>query len=341
MGNKTVLVTAIGAAPAFTVIDALLEKNYRVIGCDVYPEEYIPATKRLSAFYNAPYASDEDMYIEFIEDVIEKEKVDILLPLLYVEIDVICRNIERIEQRGVYIAISAKDEIDTIRDKWELYFKIKGLFNSIEDIEERGSFRSIPTDLASNLDFDNLTYPIVLKPRTGRSSVGLYRVRHEAQLGFALSNILSSDDDYKELEEYIVQPMIKGEVVTVDISRDGKGHMNICARLEKLRTRKGVGTVVKVFKDPILSLVCRKIADLLDIRGAANLEFIKGEGSGLYYFLECNPRFSNGVAFSKLAGINFAKDHIDILEGKSIEEIKDYKEGFLARSFKEHWTLEK
>ena len=40
------------------------------------------------------------------------------------------------------------------------------------------------------------------------------------------------------------------------------------------------------------------------------LEFIRDEEDE-YHVLECNPRFSGGIAFSKAAGFDFVRAHLD------------------------------
>ena len=53
---RTVIVTAIGSFSADIVIKKCRENGIRVIGCDVYPREWIADAGNVEAFYQVPYA---------------------------------------------------------------------------------------------------------------------------------------------------------------------------------------------------------------------------------------------------------------------------------------------
>ncbi|MEI3166913.1 MAG: ATP-grasp domain-containing protein [Lachnospiraceae bacterium] len=68
----------------------------------------------------------------------------------------------------------------------------------------------------------------------------------------------------------------------------------------------------------MLEQQCRNIAKAVGIRGCVNMEFIEADReAGAYYFLECNPRFAGGVAFSGAAGYDMADAHIRCFTGRS------------------------
>ena len=54
--KKTVFVTAIGSFSAAAVIGRYKEEGYRVLGCDIYPAEWIVASGEVDCFYRAPMA---------------------------------------------------------------------------------------------------------------------------------------------------------------------------------------------------------------------------------------------------------------------------------------------
>ncbi len=334
--NKTALVTAIGSFSADAVIRTLHEMGYRVIGSDIYEKEWVATSLDVDAFYQAPYASDEEAYISFIRKICETEGVKRILPLIDVEIDVLNRHREELEEGDVRICMSDKETIEVLRDKYLMTKLVKGVVNELEDPKLKGAVRVIPTKKASDIDFEQVTYPLVLKPVDGRSSNGLYRVYQEDQLGFAFSNIMDPTKlNDTSLERYIVQPLIKGHVVTVDVLRDASGHTKAAAREELLRTPNGAGLSIRMLEDKVLTEVCGRIAERAGILGCVNFEFIRGEGSGLYYFIECNPRFSGGVAFTELSGVPMIRNHIRIFEGMDMEELPEPKYGFMTRKYQE------
>ena len=182
--------TAIGSFAADTVIRELKEAGYRVIGSDIYDPKWVAASQDVEAFYQAPLAKDEKKYIDFIKDIVAKEHVTRIVPLIDVEVDVLNRHRAEIETDAVRICMSDEEVITTLRDKLLMTKLVAGVISSIDDPDMKGQVRTIPTEKASEIDFEHVSYPVVLKPVDGRSSSGLYRVYQEDQLGFAFSNIM-------------------------------------------------------------------------------------------------------------------------------------------------------
>lgn len=336
MEKRTALVTAIGSFAADRVIKTLREMDYRVIGSDIYDKEWVANSLEVDAFYKAPLASDEEAYISFIKDICEKESVDRILPIIDLEVDALNRHRDEIEKDGVIICMSDKETIEVLRDKYRMTELVRGVLDRIEDEELRKAVRVIPSERASEADFEKIEFPVILKPVDGRSSSGLYRIYQEDQLGFAFSNIMDPEKlNDTSLEKYILQPMIKGNVVTVDILRDGEGNCRAVPREELVRTLNGAGLSVRVMEDEKLQAVCCRIAEAAGIKGCVNFEFIRGEGSGVYYFVECNPRFSGGIAFTELSGVPMIRNHMYIFDGRAMEDMPKQRCGFMTRKYQE------
>ena len=79
--KKTVIITAIGSFSAQNVISACHAAGMRVVGCDIYPAEWVVNSQDVDAFYKAPYATDREQYRNFIKELCEKEQASVLMPL--------------------------------------------------------------------------------------------------------------------------------------------------------------------------------------------------------------------------------------------------------------------
>jgi carbamoyl-phosphate synthase large subunit len=326
--QRNVLVTAIGSFSADAVIRELKKAGNRVIGCDIYPAEWVAQSRDVDAFYQAPYVSDEEAYLTFLKNLIQKEQISRIVPLIDVEVDLMNRDRDEIETGETRICMSDVDTIELLRNKLELGLKVQGIVNELEDPELKSLVRTIPSTPAEEVDFERVTLPLILKPVRGRSSQGLYRIRQQIELRGALTEI-------EDLGNYIMQPMLQGNVITVDIVRDHEGHCLAIPREELLRTSNGAGLSVRVFEDPGFQKVVCRIADALGVLGSVNFEFIHGEGSGVYYFIECNPRFSGGVAFTELAGVPVISDHMAVFDGEIIDDSVKPESGFMTRKYLE------
>ena len=312
----TVLITAIGSFAADIVIKNL-KPDFKVIGCDIYPKEWIADAYNVDIFLEAPLVKNEKEYLHFVYDLCAKYAVKYIIPLTDIEVDVFNKNRKWFNERSIKLCISKKETIELCRNKKRLTEFIK---NSSLRIN------TIPTKNYS--DYHNeYGYPIILKKINGRSSQGLKMVFNKTQLP-------QNDKNYSN---YIVQPYINGTVVTVDVIRDVYGNSVAIPRKELLRTLNGAGTSVYVYRDYELEFNCKNLANELDIIGCVNFEFILDENEK-YHFIECNPRFSGGIEFSCLAGYNFIKNHISCFERKRIDCYDKNDSFYIARKYEEYIT---
>lgn len=327
--NKTVLVTAIGSFSAGAVISTCKREGCRVVGCDIYPAEWVVNSMEADAFYQAPYATDGKAYRSFLADVCRREQVDLIIPLTDAEVDTLQDWYKASEDLGAVICMSGYETIALCRNKE----RMERFLNS------RSICPAIPAQHLSEVigteadsKYVGLSYPIVLKPKDGRSSQGLRMIESPREMMLAVELCKA------QAERYLVQPKIEGSVVTVDVVRDpGSGDCVCLPRRELLRTPNGAGTSVYVFRDEELEERCRRIAAALEIRGCVNFEFIEcPDADEKYYFLECNPRFSGGVAFSCMAGYDMVKNHLSCFTGGSIEPAGEIREQYLARRYAEY-----
>ncbi len=358
MDRKTILVTAVGSFSAAAVIGTYKKAGHRVLGCDIYPAEWIAASKEVDRFYKAPYAVDEEAYLEFLGRVCRGEHVDMLVPLTDAEIDVINGWRDEAAVLGVTVCLSPEETIRLCRDKWAAAEKLR-----------RGHIcRTIPTRrlsevIAAEADtgYELMEYPLVLKPDHGRSSQGLRTVQDAAQMRHEMERLAIVADFY------LVQPKLEGHVVTVDVVRNvpagrrgagaaqsaagsaqnaqtavqnfvgrrGSDQVVCLPRRELLRTGNGAGTSVYVFRDERLEAQCASIARALDIRGCVNFEFVE-ESEGCWYFLECNPRFSGGTAFSCMAGYDMPDNHLRCFAGEEIAPLGEIRNQYLVKRYTEY-----
>ncbi|MCH3942140.1 MAG: ATP-grasp domain-containing protein [Atopobiaceae bacterium] len=314
------LVTAIGSFSADIVIKRLKRLGLRVVGCDIYPFEWIADAANVDAFRQAPLASDAEAYARFIRDFCKDEHVDVIIPLTDVEVDLFNLARDAAWLGDAVPLISPKETVDLCRNKDNMARFLRSSGSGVLGIETRPLLECIsgPVEL-----------PVVCKPLDGRSSEGLRRIRTATQW--------KSVEDIEDPARYVVQPLIEGPVVTVDIVRDSAGHVVAIPREELLRTLNGAGTSVRVFHDERLAETCCSLASELGILGCVNFEFIAA-ASGGYRFLECNPRFSGGVEFSCMAAYDCVGNHVRAFAGDEIEPMAPYPDQYIARKYEEYVT---
>lgn len=318
--RKVILITAIGSFSADIVIKNLKKNDYKIIGCDIYPKEWLVDSHNVNEFYQVPLSSNENEYIEAILNICTKEKVELICPLTDVEIDVLTKNRHIFEDKGIILTISSDSTIRLCRNKEDTAQYLMGI----------EGLHLIKIYNKECLDKGKIQFPVVCKRVNGRSSQGLHYFYKESELiEFAKEN---------DMESYIVQPFISGNILTVDVVRSERDKQGVAVvRRELLRTPNGAGTSVYVFNDNELENLCLKIAEVLNINGCVNFEFIEN-GDGIRYFLECNPRFSGGVEFSCIAGYDFISNHIRCFIGEKIDLTKNVLNQYISRKYEEYVT---
>lgn len=314
---SNILVTAIGSLSADIVIKNLKKAGYIVIGSDIYDKELVANAYNVDCFYKVPYAMDKKRYVKYIVHICKENKVRYIFPLTDAEVDILNEYRKLLEEEDINVCISDYESIKRCRNKIQMYRFLKK--NEVEDI--------IPTQLLCDADWEIIKFPVVIKPYDGRSSQGVNFIDNYEELRFFVDN--------NDISRYIIQPKLEGNVITVDVVRNEFLNTQVAiARKELIRTLNGAGLSVEVFKDEYLEQHTKRIAELLNINGCVNFEYIKTE-NGKYYLMECNPRFSGGVAFSCLAGYNCVINHLNCFMGKKIDSSIEVRDIYISRKYKE------
>ncbi|MCK4496837.1 MAG: hypothetical protein KAU24_01480, partial [Candidatus Aenigmarchaeota archaeon] len=156
-----VLVTGVGG-PAGTNVVNHSPSDIEIVTCDAESG----AKKKLDAigksglkFYQVPYARDEKRFMEAINDILSKERIDLIIPTVDEELLVFSRNRERFD---VDVVVSPFETVNVCNDKYLFY----------ERFREYGfSPRYVVTDSREDLKIFSKG-KIFMKPRIGRGSRG-------------------------------------------------------------------------------------------------------------------------------------------------------------------------
>lgn len=306
-----ILLTAIGSFSADCVVRVLKSQGHYVVGCDIYPAEWHAVSKDLDKVFRAPFATHEEEYISFLQQVCNQEQISHLNPLTDLEIDVINRHRATFEAMGVVLCMQSAACLATARDKYAL----TALFAYDARI-------NVPYSVRSEELTDDFPVPAVAKPVDGRSSEGLMRNVGKQELAHLIGR-----------PNYIVQQQLDGTIFTVDFVRDRFGNTFSVPREELLRTKNGAGTTVRVVPDKQLLAATAYIGEKLGVVGCVNMEFIHHNDA--YYLIDLNPRFSAGVAFSCFVGYDMVSSHFNALNGLAILPPADFAEQLVCKRYNE------
>jgi carbamoyl-phosphate synthase large subunit len=312
-----VLVTAIGSMSGDVVIKSLRRTfPAKIHGTDIYPPSWIPASRLVDRFHQVSPAKSDSDYIDRLIDICEGEGIDYLIPLTDPEVDIISSSLRLFHDRQVVVCIPPKSVVDVVRDKL-LISRFFGDDSSVKVIE--------------TFDFDALQergirFPILAKPRKGRSSEGIVRIHNFSGLGYYIDKLPKDD--------YIFQPLLRGDIFVVDVVRSTNGQMASITREELLRTPRGAGITVKIWPEHSCGEMAREACKLLNVVGCVNLEFKVCDGVPL--LMDFNPRFSAGVAFSVMAGYDMVQNHLRCFMGVAIDAEFVPRQQIFCRGYQEY-----
>ncbi|WP_300549009.1 ATP-grasp domain-containing protein [uncultured Bacteroides sp.] len=308
-----ILVTAIGSFSADCVINTLRSHRHFVVGCDIYPSEWHTVSKDCNVVYQVPFATKEKEYINSLLHICTKHKVKYVFPLTDLEIDVLNKYRQEFKDNGVLLCIQSVACLEVARDKYKMY----RLFKDDPTVK-------VPLSVFSCNLAEDFPLPAIAKPVNGRSSEGLQRIHHREDLL-----------RMKEVDGYIIQELLDGNVYTIDYVRNASTKSDFAIpREELLRTKNGAGTTVRIVPNEYLMNVSSYIGNKLDLNGCVNMEFIHHENA--YYLIDINPRFSAGVAFSNFVGYDMVTSHLNCFaDNEDIISPIDYKEQLLCKRYKE------
>lgn len=308
-----ILITSIGSFSASTVVQAI-QKGYnsRIYGCDIHSKEWHHVSSSFENVLRAPLVKNEKQYKQFIDDVVEKYNIKLIIPLTDVEVDYFHQYRAYYEMNDITVTIPNSRFISIARNKYLLFEYSKGI----------KTLKSIPTYKYNGLS-NQTKFPLIAKIVNGRSSEGMYIV-----------NSLQEVRNFKNIDNYIFQEVIKGKICTADYVRSASTNKDFCLpRWELIRTKNGAGMVVETFHSKKITEIVSQIGKDLDINGCVNFEFIVD--NDFFYLIDINPRFSAGIGFSQLAGYNFIISHLNCFMGNGILPSISYKNMILEKRMSE------
>lgn len=318
----TILVTAIGSFAAEVMIRVAKELGYRVVGCDIYPAGWVVSSADVDAFYQVPYANDP-AYLERVSAICEDEQVAAVIPLTDDEVDVLNDRRDEPGLSRAALCLSSTETIRVCRDKAEL----------AQFAKEHRLCRTIPSVNLSDWEKFGETagfdYPLVIKPVDGRSSQDLFIVHSRGEFVGAVAGIAMARRPY-----FVVQPFLDGCVVVADVFRAPQQNvLEAVLRREHLRTKNGAGTTVEIFRELALEATCCRLAEELGTVGTVCFEFIENARDGEFYLLECNPRLSGGVEFTRMAGVDVVANHLLYFLNEELKPLPSPRCRLIARRY--------
>ncbi len=224
-------------------------------------------------------------YAAEITRIIQKEKVDLLVPTVDLDLAIWARQNAQLKKVGCTVLISKPGVIKICQDK-RLTF----------DFLKKHDFGT-PCTLTPQQALKEKKFPYFLKPWDGHASRGNALVNDLEELKFYA----------KRIPNCLVQEFIDGQEHTVDVLIDFDGEIRCIVPRRRIETRSGEVSKGITAKNPIVIQQCKELIEALAAGpGVVTIQcFVTLENK--VKFIEINPRFGGGVPLSIKAGANFPR----------------------------------
>ncbi len=265
MEKRTVLVTGIGGNVGQGILRNIRSLNFpiRLIGTDI---ESFTAGNHLCDFtYVVPYSYDEN-YIPTLQQIIDKEQVDLVIPSTDYEVYYLSENKN---QLNAIIVASDSKTAKTYLDKYETY-----KYLSSNNIAFATSW------LPKEYDFSEKE--IIAKPREGRGSRGI---------------IINPENPSELPEGYMIQPLHRGLEITTAVYVNKQGKLHGIFTMERSLTNGTTTESKVVFNfDAVLLEIAQKMIDLGGLSASFNIQsIVTAENEIIPFEINCRISGTNSI----------------------------------------------
>ncbi|TXC92027.1 carbamoyl-phosphate synthase large subunit [Metabacillus litoralis] len=301
---------------------ALKEEGYEVVLVNSNPATIMTDTEIADKVYIEP------LTLEFLSNIIRKERPDALVPTLG-------------GQTGLNMAVELAES--GVLD--ECNVEILGTkLSAIKQAEDRDLFRSLmnelnepvpESDIIHNLEeafafVERIGYPVIVRPAYTLGGTGGGICENEEEL----IEIVSSGLKHSPVTQCLLEKSIAGfKEIEYEVMRDSNDHAIVVCNMENFDP-VGVHTGDSIVFAPSQTLsdreyqmlrnVSLKIIRALKIEGGCNVQLALDPHSFKYYIIEVNPRVSRSSALaSKATGYPIAKLAAKIAVGLTLDEMKN------------------
>ena len=287
----------------------------RVIVCD---------TAKCNAFYDAdeafitpPIVSDE--YVPFLVDLCRTKEISLVIPLNDLDVLAQARHRELFQETDAFTVVPDERVTLACCDKIEM----------AKTAEASG----IPTPSIASLiragntySMAQMSFPVVVKPRFGTSTIATYRANHHKELNTALADAeldigtmqLSVSSFVPNYTDVLVQDLAEGPEYGLDVICDLDCNYQTTIVKMKHAARAGETDSATTVDNAELADLGRKVAEAFPHPGNMDADIIITEEGPVV--LDLNPRFGGGYPFSHAAGVDLPAALVAWRKGIPVDE---------------------
>jgi predicted ATP-grasp superfamily ATP-dependent carboligase len=274
--------------------------SYSVTTADATPEALAGHSRYSSSYIQSPSPELAPVeYLDWIELLQRTHAFDLIIPVTEITSQLLLMNIERLNQ--IRLPFAPYSQVMQLADKGKLIVSAQQLGIPCPESQHFSK--------ASELDSNNILFPIVLKPCLSKIFTGTHWISTSVrilQTQEDLDNILSKDT-YLNFSPFMLQSFIPGHGAGIFALYD-KGKPVAFFAHERLREKPPQGGVSVLSQsipvDPVLKDYATLLLDSVSWHGVAMIEF-RVTPNGQAYLMEVNTRFWGSLQLAIDSGVDF------------------------------------
>lgn len=281
--------------------------------------EYTYSLSHADEYVITPIIYDKK-YIDFLIQYCKEKKITAIISLFDIDLYVLSKNKKRFAENGIFVVVSDENAIDICNDKWKTY-----LFLKKNEIDCPKTYKSLQ-EVKVALDRKELNFPVIIKPRWGMGSIGIFIAEDETELDLftkkirrQIFNSYLKYESEQNIEECILfQEKINGIEYGLDVFNDFSSSLVSVVAKQKVAMRAGETDVAKTVDTAEYEKIAEKLSKGLKHIGDLDVDIFKTSDNRIFV-LELNCRFGGQYPFSHLAGVNYPKQIVKWLLGEETD----------------------
>lgn len=278
--------------------------------------DYTIALKHADGFFISPLIYSKE-YIPSIINFCKKNDITVLLSLFDIDLYVLAQHNQDFVNAGIKLILAPADFVRICNDKYETYKFVLSL-----GLKSARTYLNI-NEVKESIVQGREKYPIIIKPRWGMASMGIYIVENDEELEFfsrksykdIFSSYLKYESSLTKEAPIIYQQVIKCEEYGLDILNDLNGNYIKTFAKQKVTMRSGETDLGRTAASKPFEETAQKLAEASGHHGILSVDCFK-DNDGTIYVNEMNCRISGHYPLAYLAGFNYPQILADWLTGK-------------------------
>lgn len=307
---------------ALAIVRGLAKAGHDVYMLTGEHGNYADVSRYISKCFYCHIPTMSDEFLNYVETLILKEEIDVMLPMGDNSAEFICKNKDRLQR---IVKFTAPD--------FDAFLKGYDKNKLMSLCREKGYPHPQTVDLSkTSIDDERLQsfpYPAILKPNCTTGGRGMVVVNSHDELLDRYPDLYNLYGDY-HLQRFIREG---GRQVKIQLCVDKDGKLIAHSAMHKVRwypVRGGSSCCAVSIEEPKMTEVCSDILRDIQWEGFADFDLIEDPDTHELLIMEINPRLPACLGAAIHAGIEWGRILVDQALEHEHKEYK-YKTGVVLR----------